>query len=87
MRNKIDTMSLALGCLLGGLVVFTVVATTRKPPAWDYWARDGSAGALMPGTEMRLNQGYKVEQLIATSQGPDKDPYVIVILKREKTAK
>jgi hypothetical protein len=41
----------------------------------------------MPATEMRLKQGYQVEQLIATSQGPDKDPHVIVILKREKTAK
>lgn len=87
MRNRIDTMSLALGCLLGGLVVFTVVATTVKPPSWDYWADHGSAGSLMPATEMRLKQGYQVEQLIATSQGPDKDPHVIVILKREKTAK
>lgn len=76
-----------INCLAFGLVAALFAGCATSPTAdteWDYWVTEGPAGVVLPGTEMRLKQGYRIERMIATPRELKEDPHVIVILKREK---
>lgn len=75
-------------CLAFGLIAVLFTGCATAPQAntqWDYWVTEGPAGVVLPGTEMRLKQGYQIERMIATPRELREDPHLIVILKREKT--
>ena len=82
-------LSLMLACaatiLSPGCAAHHTASTSNpagKDTAWEYWSFAGAAGAIMPGMQMRLQQGWEIVTLSVS--GPASDPYGVVVMRRPK---
>jgi hypothetical protein len=86
---KTRSLSLMLACavmiLSAGCATHRTASTVTPAAtdaAWEYWSFAGAAGAIMPGMQMRLQQGWEIVTLSVS--GPASDPYGVVVMRRPK---
>jgi hypothetical protein len=80
MKHKFDLKSLVLGGLLGGVIMFSIAATTGKS-AWDYKIISGRlthSGPNHPPLGQQLDQAAADGWEVISTASDDGFPFVIL---------
>ena len=73
----------AMAVILAGCTTTPTGQSVVAPAAgWEYWSASGPAQPLMPGTQMRIENGWEI--VVFSISGPASDPYAVVTLRRPK---
>jgi hypothetical protein len=90
MNKQISVRSMVLGLLLGGLILFSIGATTNKRETWEYHVLSGytqnlnspNNGNFLPSLlETAGNEGWEA---VSWTQDGSSPPFFRVLLKRAK---